>query len=74
MSAYTCPHCRGGFDEPAIPGGVRALPECPWCGTAINGEYDPEEQTPVLRAVSTTTAGERNKPEALLPKLKRLFK
>lgn len=67
--SYTCPHCRGGFDEPATPKSP-ALPECPWCGTSMNGTYNPEEQTPVLSAVTTVKDSERNKPEALLPKLR----
>jgi hypothetical protein len=35
MTDFVCPNCRGGFPEP------EKLGECPWCGQAINGEYEP---------------------------------
>lgn len=70
--SYTCPHCHGGFDEPATPGEVRALPECPWCGTRLNGKYDPERFERVVSAVRSDDT-ERNKPEPMLDKLKRFF-
>jgi hypothetical protein len=35
MTDYTCPNCRGGFPDP------ETLGECPWCGQAINGDYEP---------------------------------
>jgi len=34
MSDFTCPNCRGGFPE-------WEQMKCPWCGQAINGEYEP---------------------------------
>ena len=71
MSAYTCPHCHGGFDDPATPKGP-ALPECPWCGTRMNGGYDPERFERVLTRVRGDD-GEENKPETPLEKLKRVF-
>jgi len=41
MSDFTCPNCRGGFPE-------CDQMKCPWCGQAINGEYEP----PTVHTVS----------------------
>jgi len=41
MSDFTCPNCRGGFPE-------WDQMKCPWCGQAINGEYEP----PTVHTVS----------------------
>lgn len=66
MSEYTCPHCHGGF--PAEVENYR----CPWCGTAINGSYDPERYERVLTRVREDGGGP-DKAETPLEKLKRVF-
>ena len=42
MSEYICPNCRGGFPEP-LANGVNEEMQCPWCGEAIDGNYEHEQ-------------------------------
>jgi len=53
MTDFVCPNCRGGFPDPDH------LGECPWCGQAINGSYEPPE-TPVLSKTVEKEDTERN--------------
>lgn len=66
MTAYHCPHCHGGFDEPATPSGVRDLACCPWCGTKLNQGYDPER---FERVVSHVARDESDDSDGILSRL-----
>lgn len=70
MTRFNCPHCQGGFD---LPGGSEEDPQCPWCGTAIDGGYDPEEHTPAISTLRRSEDGEEDRPEMLLERIKRAF-
>lgn len=65
MTAYRCPHCHGGFEEPVGPKPPRA---CPWCGTKLNQGYDPEQFKQVVSHVA------RNDSDDSDGILSRLFK
>jgi predicted amidophosphoribosyltransferase len=50
MTQYTCPNCRGGFEE--LENGC-----CPWCSTAMDGEY---EREPMVSRVKKGDGDENN--------------
>jgi len=49
MAEYECPNCNGGFPETPDQ-------ECPWCGQAIDGNYE----TGIRTVPTNDTTGTKN--------------
>jgi len=48
MTEFTCPNCRGGFPEPINDARYEET-QCPWCGQALDGEYEHEYPRAISR-------------------------